>query len=168
MTPHDPDPPLPGPSVAGVTVRPESPGSSAGRLLRDEFWTHVCALLGLGDRGGAPAGDLDDLVPPHGTFLVAAVDGVDTGCAGGRLLAGGRAEVKRLYVAPRGRGHGLGRTLLRRVEGWAREQGARELVLDTHGDLTAARRLYDAEGFTETAPYNDNPDAQVWYVKPLT
>lgn len=54
------------------------------------------------------------------------------------------------------------------MEGWAREQGARELVLDTHGDLTAARRLYDAEGFTETAPYNDNPDAQVWYVKPLT
>jgi len=149
-------------------MRQEPPGSTAGRLLREEYWEHVCRITGLGNLGPAPAGDEVDLAPPRGTFVVAAVDGVDTGCAGGRLLAGGRAEVKRLYVAPHGQGRGLGRALLRAVEEWARGQGARELVLDTHGELTAARRLYEREGFTAVDPYNDNADAQLWFAKPLT
>jgi len=149
-------------------MRQEPPGSRAGRLLRVEYWEHVGEATGLGDLGPVPAGDEVDLAPPRGTFVVAAVDGVDTGCVGGRLLDGERAEVKRLYVAPRGQGRGLGRALLRAVAEWAREQGARELVLDTHGALTAARRLYAAEGFTEVDPYNDNADAQHWFARPLT
>lgn len=151
-----------------VRFRQESPGSPAGRLLRAEFWSHVCELAGMDDRDGPPVSDEVDLVAPGGTFVVAESEGVDVGCVGARFLGADRAEVKRLYVAPRGQRRGLGRSLLRNVEEWARDHGARELVLDTRADLHAARQLYRVEGFVEVEPYNDNEHAQVWYAKPLS
>ncbi|MFT4052393.1 MAG: GNAT family N-acetyltransferase [Microbacterium sp.] len=114
--------------------------------------------------------------PPAGVFLVLVDDagqdaGEDVGCGGIRRLDDGplgiRYEVKHLYVAPSARGHGWGRLLLESLEDQAREWGAGELVLDTHHTLEAAGALYARSGFTEIAPYNDNPNATRWYAKPL-
>ena len=150
-----------------VTLHQEPPGGDAGRLVRVRYWKDVAATCGLpGGDDGPPGGDAD-LAAPRGAFWVARRAGEPAGCVGARLRAGGDAEVKRLYVAHSARGLGLGRRLLGAVEGWARERGAARLVLDTRAALTAARRLYGAEGFREVAPYNDNPDAQLWFAKPL-
>jgi GNAT superfamily N-acetyltransferase len=153
--------------VGEVVVTEAPPGGDVGRSLRAEYWSEVAATTGLALADGPPAGDLVDLVAPRGTFLVATRGGAGLGCVGVRALADGDAEVKRLFVSSRARGLGLGRRLLTRAEDWARARGARRLVLDTHGALTAARGLYLAAGFAEVEPYNDNPHAQHWYAKPL-
>jgi ribosomal protein S18 acetylase RimI-like enzyme len=57
------------------------------------------------------------------------------------------AYLEELYVAPAHRGHGLGREILRAVFDAAREEGATYIDLNTSEDDTAARALYESEGF---------------------
>lgn len=73
------------------------------------------------------------------------------------------AEMKRLYVAEKGQGAGLGRALSLAVMQAARAAGHRRMVLDTLDRLVPARRLYEGLGFVEVARYNDNPVAGVMF-----
>lgn len=106
-------------------------------------------------------------VPPAGVFLVVEADGAAVGCGGIRMLDPARAEVKHLYLRDAVRGRGWGGLLLAELEGRARELGASEAVLDTNADLEAAGRLYRSHGYAEIAPYNDNPNATLWFRKAL-
>jgi GNAT superfamily N-acetyltransferase len=101
------------------------------------------------------------------TFLVARLDGVVVGCAGLRRLSTSTVEVKRMYVAPAARGHGVGRRLLAAVEDAGRRGGATTVRLDTRADLTEARRLYESVGYTAITRYNDSRYAECWYEKRL-
>ncbi len=111
------------------------------------------------------------LAPPRGLFVVATVEGAVVGCAGLRLtgddLPPGAGEIKRMWVDPTVRGQRLGTRLLDYLIEIARESGLRRVVLDTRGDLVEARALYTREGFVETEPYNENPDADHWYARDL-
>ena len=55
-----------------------------------------------------------------------------------------------LYVVPRRRGSGLGRTLLQACVDRAVERGCDFIDLSTSEDDVAARHLYEAEGFRRT------------------
>ncbi|MFB9377064.1 GNAT family N-acetyltransferase [Kineococcus gynurae] len=153
-------------SSAEITFRTEHPGTESGVLLRRVYWAEVTAACGL-PGGEPPAGDEHDLVAPRGTFVVASRAGEDLGCVGVRLLAGGDAEVKRLWVSPAARGLRLGTRLLEVAEEWARAQGATRLCLDTRRELAAAVTLYARVGYVEVEPYNENADADLWFAKPL-
>lgn len=65
--------------------------------------------------------------------------------------------MKRLYVAPKGRGSGLGRRLVEAVMVEGGRLGYREIRLDTLPSMTGAIALYGALGFAPTAPYYDTP-----------
>lgn len=54
------------------------------------------------------------------------------------------------YVAPGWRGRGVGRALLRAVEGWTRGLGCTELASDALLDNTASHAAHRACGFAET------------------
>ena len=99
--------------------------------------------------------------PPAGALLLArAGDGAPAGCVALRALdTPGCCEMKRLYVAPHGRGTGLGRALVEAVTTEARRLGYREIRLDTLPFMTDAMRLYAALGFRPIAPYYDTPIA---------
>ncbi|MFG2427003.1 GNAT family N-acetyltransferase [Streptomyces sp. NPDC048590] len=56
-------------------------------------------------------------------------------------------QIQGLAVAGWARRHGLGRTLLRACAERARDEGAGRLTLRVLGHNTAARALYEAEGF---------------------
>jgi GNAT superfamily N-acetyltransferase len=79
------------------------------------------------------------------------------GCVALRALDAKSAEVKRLYVRPRTRGHGLGRALIEAAIGAAREAGYRRVVLDSLPKMHEALGLYRALGFREIPPYLARP-----------
>jgi GNAT superfamily N-acetyltransferase len=90
----------------------------------------------------APAG-----IDPDISFLVARIEDEPVGCAGLQLLEPGVGEVRRMYVRPAHRGHGVSRVLLAAVEELATDQEVRTLRLET-GDLQPeAIGLYQATGY---------------------
>lgn len=95
--------------------------------------------------------------PPTGRLLLAADGPVYVGCVGLRRRERSVCEMKRLYIRPACRGAGLGRRLAEQVIRAAREMGYTRMQLDTLGDMTAARTLYESLGFRETSPYYHNP-----------
>lgn len=97
--------------------------------------------------------------PPTGAFLLAVEDGRCIGCVGVHRFSDQVGEIKRLYVAPAGRGRGIARALVERIVESARQLGYRRLLLDTLPSMKEARSLYVSLGFKPTAPYRFNPVA---------
>lgn len=97
--------------------------------------------------------------PPGGELFVARHEnGQPIGCVGLRALdIPGGCEMKRLYVAPEGRGLGLGKALCLQLVADARRIGYRTLYLDTLATMTNAQALYRRLGFEEIAPYYETP-----------
>ena len=103
------------------------------------------------------AGLPGEYAPPRGRLYLALSRGRPAGCVALRPLFHRDAEMKRLYVRSAHRGAGLGRMLALRVIEDARALGYDLLKLDTLPNMKAAQRMYQALGFRDTAPYNDNP-----------
>jgi len=103
--------------------------------------------------------------PPDGRLLLARDSAAALGCIGLRRIDATAGEVKRLYVRPAARGHGLGGELARRVITAAREIGYRRLVLDTLEPMAEARSLYGSLGFREIPGYYANPLPGVIYME---
>jgi GNAT superfamily N-acetyltransferase len=99
----------------------------------------------------------DAYSPPTGAFFLAELNQESVGCIGLRRFAEGVGEIKRLYVSPSDRGHGIGRLLVEATIAAAKDLGFARLVLDTLPSMQSARKLYAQLGFTPTAPYRFNP-----------
>jgi ribosomal protein S18 acetylase RimI-like enzyme len=98
---------------------------------------------------------------PAGALLIAReAGGRAVGCVALRPMAeAGCAEMKRLYVAPSGRGASLGRRLVEAALGEAARLGYGEVRLDTLPDMAVAIALYRKLGFREITPYYATPVA---------
>jgi GNAT superfamily N-acetyltransferase len=108
-----------------------------------------------------------DFDPPAGVFVVARLSGRPVGCGGVRTLEPGVAEIRRMYVDPSARGHGVGSAVLAALEHAAREMGHQLMRLDTAAELHEAHRLYEGAGYVAVPAYNDNEFAARWYEKRL-
>jgi ribosomal protein S18 acetylase RimI-like enzyme len=84
-----------------------------------------------------------------------------------RPLQPDACEIKRLYVRPQARGQGIARRLMRAVEAFARENGVRQIFLDTKSTMADAIALYEREGFVRVPQYHDTPHADVFMRKTL-
>lgn len=109
-----------------------------------------------------------ELRAPGGAYYVGFVGTEPVAGGGLRRLGDGTAEIKRMYVRPEFRSRGLAAQLLRRLEDAATVLGYVSTRLDTGPKQVTAQRLYRAAGYTEIAPYNDNPFACFWGEKRLT
>ena len=93
-------------------------------------------------------------------FFVTRHDGAAVGCGGLQLFGDEYAELKRMYVRPRFRGLGMGRSMLAHLEEHARRKGVALLRLETGIYQSEAIALYERFGFERTAafaPYRDDP-----------
>jgi len=107
-----------------------------------------------------------DYSPPQGRLLLARAGGELTGCVALHALEPGVCEMKRLYVRPRFRGHGLGKALLNAIVAEARAMGYRRMRLDTvEPVMQEAVRMYRAYGFRQIAPYRPNPIEGAMYME---
>jgi GNAT superfamily N-acetyltransferase len=95
--------------------------------------------------------------PTREAAWIAEVDGQRAGCI--FCVAGDQPEVAKLrilLVAPTARGLGVGTRLVEECVAFARDAGYQQLTLWTNDVLVAARRIYEAFGFTlrDEAPHH--------------
>lgn len=116
---------------------------------------------------------LDELLAAHVQFYVARVEDAVVGC-GAVALFEEFAEIKRMYTRPAGRGRGVARTILQRLESDARQSGVALLRLETGDVLDAAMALYESHGFRPCnafGAYLDKPPHSIarsrFFEKPL-
>lgn len=134
--------------------------AAVARLFRD-YAASLPVDLAYQDFEGELAALPGKYAPPAGALLLAQdAAGAALACVALRAMAAeGRCEMKRLYVAPRGRGLGLGRAMAEAVCAEAARLGYREICLDTLPTMAEAQSLYARLGFVETAAYYDTPIA---------
>jgi len=97
-------------------------------------------------------------VPPSGALLLALEGGDAVGCVALRPIEPPRVgELKRLYVAPAGRGRGVGLALTQAAIDAARAAGYESIRLDTLSTMDAAQRMYERLGFRDIEAYRFNP-----------
>ncbi|KRF16840.1 acetyltransferase [Nocardioides sp. Soil797] len=105
--------------------------------------------------------------PPTGSFFVAHLDGEPVASGAWRrrddvLALGSRitAEIKRMYVAPAGRGRGIARRMLAHLEQTAAAGGAEVAILETGMMQPEAIALYETSGYLPVdgfGHYRDSP-----------
>ena len=108
--------------------------------------------------------DPNEVAPGAGVFVVARIGGRAVGCGALRCLrepplvrelGDAVGELKRMYVAPEMRGHGIGRALLARLEDEARALGLTRLVLETGTRQAEALALYRSAGYAAIPAYGE-------------
>lgn len=151
-----------------MEFRQVPPESSDARRLLDAYLDDVQLRVGEDwERDGYVDAAPGDLLPPAGALLLGYEDGEAAACGAVRVIAPGIAEVKRMFVAPRVRGRGLGRSLLDAIERTAVELGCDVARLDTAEQLAEAVALYRSAGYVEIGDYNRNPNATTWMERRL-
>ncbi|HET6836760.1 MAG TPA: GNAT family N-acetyltransferase [Gemmatimonadales bacterium] len=107
--------------------------------------------------------------PPRGRLLLACWNREAAGCVALRPLQNGICEMKRFYVRPTHRGHGVGRALAEQVIAEAGSAGYSRMRLDSLPTMEPALQLYRQLGFRDVAPYRENPvPGAVFLELPLT
>ena len=90
-----------------------------------------------------------------------------TGCIALRELAEmpRSGEIKRLYVQPAYRQHGIAQSLLNALEQFAANAGYDWLYLDSAPGMDTAVRFYQRYSYELCPRYNNNPQANIYLRK---
>ncbi|MGW6281395.1 GNAT family N-acetyltransferase [Kribbella sp. NPDC055071] len=93
---------------------------------------------------------------PGARQLIASLDGTPVGMAGGFTDdETATAELVSMWIAPAGRGKGIGNTLMAAIESWAHSTGATVLKLSVADGNDSAYKLYLRNGFRDTDELGD-------------
>ncbi len=95
--------------------------------------------------------------PPEGCILMAYYRDKPVGCVALRKFKDDICEMKRLYIRPKFRRKGIGKTLSTAIISKSKEIGYKYMRLDTLPFMKEAITLYLALGFKEISPYRYNP-----------
>ncbi len=107
----------------------------------------------------------DPYAPPNGALFLVVEDEEPVGCVALKKLSCSVAEMKRLYVKPRLRSKGLGKSLSMKAIDVAEALGYDAIRLDTLRRMDQAVKLYEYLGFEEIAPYCINPEPDVIFME---
>jgi GNAT superfamily N-acetyltransferase len=130
----------------------ESPGAELMRELNDLLDSQYPGRVHRPGSVTTP----DEMVAPHGAFLVGYEDQRPVAIGGLRRLERGVCEIKRVYVVPAARSRGAGRALLAALEDAVRELGYERVRLDSGPAQRHSRMLFEQAGYVEIPRYNSN------------
>lgn len=101
--------------------------------------------------------DVNTLALPNVHFFGVKLDGRFVGC--GAIMEQGNeyTEVKRIYVDPAARGHGLGRMIIDRLVAESRHRGFDVMRLETGVSQPEAIGLFEACKFERCGTFGDYP-----------
>jgi GNAT superfamily N-acetyltransferase len=151
------------PAPAGFLVRSAKDPEDVAAVR--ELWREYWASFGLSDDFQGFGQEMSGLPGVYGAdggvLLVAwsetSPEPTPAGTIALRRLSPQAGEVKRLYLRPRFRGHGLGRYLVETVIDMGRTLGYKSLFADTLPVMRDALSLYRAIGFVTVEPYSKDP-----------
>ena len=139
-----------------LIVRPADPREPAVRTLIAELDEYHTRLYPAASNHLDPP---ETLASPNVHFVTATLDARLAGC-GALKCFDGWGEIKRMYVRPHARGHGVARAILVALEKAARDRGIEVLRLETGVRNDDALAFYRKAGFQEVpafAPYAADP-----------
>jgi DNA-binding MarR family transcriptional regulator/GNAT superfamily N-acetyltransferase len=155
-------------TVAMVRIEPLDPAHPhAQHCLREYVAELDRRFRGGFDPARSISADAPELRPPAGLVLVASLQSEPIGCGALKFHDGEPTEIKRMWIAESARGLGVGRRLLAELEARAAQSSSPLVRLETNGTLTEAIAMYRSAGYTEVAPFNDEPYAHHWFEKRL-
>ena len=141
------------PNKRSYTLRAHRPGDMGwvvakhGELYAKEYgWDHTIEAI----TADIVSAFLKNYDPKRERCWIAEMDGEPVGSIFLVRDSDDTARIRLLIVDPKARGLGVGRDLARRSIAFAREVGYAKITLWTHAVLTAARAIYEREGFKLT------------------
>lgn len=136
---------------APYLLRPPQPGdmgwvvSRHGALYAREYgWDETFEAF----VAGLVARFVEELDDKRERAWIAEKDGENVGCVFLVKKSKTVAQLRMLLVEPKARGLGIGERLVDECLRFARDRGYKKIVLWTNDILHAARRIYEAKGFT--------------------
>ncbi|MGN6537277.1 MAG: GNAT family N-acetyltransferase [Mesorhizobium sp.] len=152
-----------------VLVAEELASTADARWCLDQYAANLERLFPEGfDQSRGNRLEPDDVLPPHGHFVIARLGGRPVGCGALKVLDSRTGEITRVWTAEEVRGQGIATRIMDALEEIGRAQGFERLLLDTNRALVAAQAMYAKRGYREIPPYNDNPYAHHWYEKRMS
>ena len=149
-----------------VEIAPTDPEHPHARHCLQQYADELDRRFSAGfEPGHSSLPDPARLRPPEGLLLVATLHGEPVGCGALRMYGGEATDIKRMWVAERARGLGLGRRLLAELEARVATPVVR---LETNRALTEAIAMYRAAGYTEVPAFNAEPYGDHWFEKRLS
>ncbi len=146
--------------------RAESPDDVAAvRELWREYWESFGLPLSFQGFGEELRGLPGVYGSEGGLLLLASDEDEPAGTIALRCLEISAGEVKRLYLRPKYRGHGLARRLLEAVVERASAMGYERLYADTLPVMSEALSLYQRAGFERVEAYSSAPTPGAIYLK---
>lgn len=105
--------------------------------------------------------------PPKGALILTKYQNDYVGVVGLREYSPGVAEMKRMFVAERCHGLGIGKRLMQAFLSEASRLGYQKVWLDTIPELQSALQLYRSFGFEEIGVYRFNPHPDAIFLERL-
>jgi len=101
--------------------------------------------------------------------VVCYVDDKPIGCGAFKAFDQQKVEIKRMFVKPEYRGHGIGLNILKELELWAAELNYPQCILETGKKQPEAIRLYQKAGYTVIKNYGqyENVENSVCMLKDI-
>ncbi|MGN0145471.1 MAG: GNAT family N-acetyltransferase [Clostridium sp.] len=136
--------------------------------LQNELIDFYYKCLPESDRKFEPDGrhkSLTKIKDSYDIFWCLNFDNKIIGTVAVNRLSVDKCELKSMYILSEFHGLGLGQKMIEKAFDYAKENGFKEMYLDTLSSSKEAIRLYKKNGFVETLRYNDNAAADVFMKK---
>jgi len=137
--------------VTLIEIRDERPDTRDALQLLSELDTDLMRHPYTAD--SRHAFSVEQLLREGVKFFVTRHQQQPAGCGGLKIYPSEFAEVKRMYVRPAHRGHGLGKAMLEHLAEVTRQHGINSLRLETGIYQVDAIGLYERWGFRRRPPF---------------